>query len=131
MLTHDMVEAILLQILPPVREVLQVCMTYHCNCLVYVEHVLLYSLIVPLLDLIQSPYHGIVVAFVTECLLHVHQQVPHRDILALIQHVGPFARVPMETGEDVGVHTGLIILFEEDIHIEVPERVRHLSPWIS
>ena len=83
------------------------------------------------LDLIQSPNHGIVVALVTECLLHVHQQVPHRDILALIQHASPFAGVPMETGEDVGVHAGLIILLEEGVHIEAPECVCHLGPWIG
>ena len=37
----------------------------------------------------------------------------------------------METGEDVGAHTGLIILLKEGVHIEAPECVRHLSPWIS
>ena len=68
----------------------------------YAEHVLLHSLVVPLLDLIQSPYHGIIVVLVTECLLHVHQQVLHGDIFALVQRVGPFAGVPMETGKDVG-----------------------------
>ena len=97
----------------------------------YVEHVLLHSLVVPLLDLIQSPYHGIIVVLVAECLLHVHQQVPHGDIFALIKHVGPFARVPMKTGEDVGVHTGLIILLKEGIHIKAPECVHHLCPWIG
>ena len=126
-----MVEVILLQIPLTVREALQVCAAYHGDHLVYVEHVLLHSLVVPLLDLIQSRYHGIIVALVTECLFHVHQQVPHRDIFALVQHVGPFAWVPTETGKDVGVHTGLIILLEEGIHIKVPERVRHLHLWIS
>ena len=61
----------------------------------------------------------------------MHQQVPHGDIFALIQHVSPFAGVPTKTGKDVGVHTGLIILLEEGIHIEVPERVRHLCPQIG
>ena len=75
---------ILLQILPPVREVLQVCAAYHGDRLMYAEHVLLHCLIVSLLDLIQSPYHGIIVTLVTECLLQVHQQVPHGDIFALI-----------------------------------------------
>ena len=124
-----MVEAILLQIPPPVR--LQVCMAYHSDCLVYAKHVLLHCLVVPLLDLIQSPYHCIIVTLVTKCLLHVHQQVPHGDIFALIQHAGPFAGVPMETGKDVGVHTGLIILFEEGVYIEAPEHECHLCPWIS
>ena len=123
-----MIEAILLQIPPQVREALWVRVAYHGNCLVYAEHVLLHHLIVPLLDLIQSPYHGIIVVLVAECLLHVLQQVPHGDIFALIQHAGPFA---METGEYVGVHTGLIILLEEGIHIEAPEHVCHLCPWIS
>ena len=118
-----MVEAILLQNPPPVREALWVCTAYHHDRIMYVEHVLLHSLVLPLLDLIQSPYHGIIVTFVTECLLHMHQQVPHGDILALIQSVGPFARVPTETG--------LIILLEGDIHIEVPECIHHLSPWIG
>ena len=67
----------------------------------HAKHILLHHLIVPLLDLIQSPYHGIIVALVAECPLHVHQQVPHRDVLALVQHAGPFAWVPTETGEDV------------------------------
>ena len=89
------------------------------------------SLVLPLLDLIQSPYHGIIVTLVTECLLHVHQQVPHGDILAFIQHAGPFAGVPTDTGEDVGAHAGLIILLKEGVHIEVPECVHHLGPWIS
>ena len=37
----------------------------------------------------------------------------------------------METGEDVGAHTSLIILLKEGIYIEVPERVCYLHPWIS
>ena len=126
-----MVEAILLQIPPPVRKALRVHTAYHCDHIMYVEHVLLHSLILPLLDLIQSPYHGIIVTLVTKCLLHVPQQVPHRDILALIQHVGPFAGVPMETDKNVGAYAGLIILLEEGIHIKVPERVHHLGPWIG
>ena len=126
-----MIEAVLLQILPPFREVLRVHAAYHSNCLMYAKHVLLHRLIVPLLDLIQSPYHGIIVALVTECLLHVHQQVPHRDIFDLIQHAGPFARVPMETGENVGAHTSLIILLKEGVYIEAPECVHHLCPWIG
>ena len=89
-----MIEAILLQIPPSVREVLQVRAVYYGNRLVYVEHVLLHHLVIPLLDLIQSPYHGIIVALVTECLLHVHQQVPHGDIFALVQHAGPFVGYP-------------------------------------
>ena len=126
-----MVEAILLQILPPVREALWVHAPYHHDCLMYVEHVLLHSLVIPLLDLIQSPYHGIIVMLITEGLLDVHQQVPHRDIFALVKLASPFAGVPMETGEDVGVHASLIILLEEGIHIEAPEHVCHLGPWIS
>ena len=108
-----MVEAILLQVLPPVREAIWVRMAYHRNHIMYVEHVLLHSLVLPLLDLIQCPYHGIIVTLVTTRLLHVHQQVPHGDILVLIQRVGPFAGVPMETGIDVGAHAGLIILLRK------------------
>ena len=40
-----------------------------------------------------------------KCPLHVHQQVPHRDVLSLVQRAGPFTRVPTETGKDVGMHT--------------------------
>ena len=76
-----MVEAILLQILPSIREALWLCTAYHCNHLVSEEHVLLHCLIFPLLDLIESPYHGIIVAPVTKSLLHVHQRVLHGDIL--------------------------------------------------
>ena len=126
-----MIEAIFLQIPPPVWEVLQVCSAYHCNCLMYAKYILIHHLIVPLLDLIQSPYHGIIVTLVAKCPLHVHQQIPHRDVLALIQHVGPFAWVPTETGDDVGVHTSLIILLKEGIYIKAPERVFHLCPQIS
>ena len=72
-----MVEVILLQIPPPIREALWVCVANHCDHIVYAEHVLLHSLILLLLDLIQGPYHGIIIALVTECLFHVHQQVPH------------------------------------------------------
>ena len=126
-----MIEVILLQILPPVREALWVCSAYHCNHLMYAKHILLHHLVIPLLDLIQSSYHGIIVMLVAECPLHVHQQVPHRDVLALIQHVGPFAWVSMETGKDVGVHTSLIILLKKGIYIKAPERVCHLHPQIS
>ena len=97
-----MVEVILLQIPPPIREALWVCAAIHCDHIMYVEHVLLHHLILLLLDLIQGPYHDIIIALVTKCLLHVHQQVPHRDILAFIQRAGPFVGVPMETGKDVG-----------------------------
>ena len=126
-----MVEAILLQIPTPVREALWLRVVYHRDHVMYAEHVLLHGLVPPLLDLIQSPYHGIVVTLVTKCLLHVHQQVLHGDILALIQHAGSFARVPMETGKDVGAHAGLIMLLKKGIHIEAPEHVHHLGPWIS
>ena len=125
-----MVEVILLQIPPLVREVLWVCAAYHCDCIVYVEHVLLHSLILALLDLIQGPYHGIIVTLVTKCLLHVHQQVQHGDILALIQHAGPFVGVPTETGKNMGAHAGLIILLKKGVHIEAPQCVHHLHPWI-
>ena len=97
-----MIEVILLQIPPPVWEVVQVCSAYYCNHLMYAKHILLHHLVIPLLDLIQSPYHGIIAALVAECPLHVHQQVPHQDVLALIQCASPFTQVPMETGEDVG-----------------------------
>ena len=126
-----MVEAILLQIPPLIREALRVCVVNHRDSVVYAEHVLLYGLILLLLDLIQGPYHGIVVTLVTECLLHVHQHVLHGDILAFIQHVGPFTRVPTETGKNVRAHACLIILLEEGIHIKPPECVRHLHPWIG
>ena len=85
----------------------------------------------PLLDLIWGPYHGIIVMLVAKCALHVHQQVPHRDVLALVQHVGPFTRVPTETGEDVGAHTSLIILLKKGVYIKAPECVCHLCPWIG
>ena len=126
-----MIEAILLQILPPVWEAVRVCSVYYHNRLVYAKHVLLHHLVIPLLDLIQSPYHGIVVTLVAKCPLHVHQQVLHRDVFTFIQCVGPFTRVPTKTGEDVGAHTGLIILLKKGIYVEMPERVRHLRPWIG
>ena len=126
-----MIEAVLRQILPPVKEALRVCAAYHSDHLVYAVHVLLHRLTVPLLDLIQSPYHGIIVMLVAECLLHVHQQVPHRDTFTLIQHAGPFAWVPTDTGKYMGAHTSLIIMLKEGIYIKVPERVRHLRPWIG
>ena len=128
---QPMVETVLLQIPPSIRKALWVCMVDHHNCIMYAEHVLLHSLILLLLNLIQCPYHGIVVIFVTKCLFHVHQQVLHRDILALIQGAGPFTGVPMETGKDMRVHTGLIILLKEGIHIKPPECVRHFHSWIS
>ena len=53
---------------------------------------------------------------------------PHGDVLALVQRAGPFARVPTETGKDVGVHTSLIILLKKGIYIEAPEHVCHLRP---
>ena len=122
-----MIEVILLQILPPVQE----CSAYHHNHLMYAKHILLYCLIIPLLNLIQSPYHGIIVTLVAECPLHVLQQVPHRDVLALVQHAGPFAWVPTETGEDVRAHTSLIVLLKKGIYIKAPEHVCHFCPWIS
>ena len=97
-----MIKAILLQILLPVWEALRVHLAYHCNHLMYAKHILLHHLIIPLLDLIQSPNHGIIIVLVAECPLHVHQQVPHRDVLALIQHASPFSWVPTETSEDRG-----------------------------
>ena len=125
-----MVEAVLLQIPPLITKVLCVCMANHRDSIVYTEHVLLNCHLL-LLDFIQCPYHGMVVTLVTERLLHVHQQVLHGDILAFVQCVGPFTRVPMETGKNMRMHAGLIILFKEGIHIELPKCVHHLHPWIS
>ena len=126
-----MVEAILFQVPSLIWEALWVGMAYHHDHIMYAEHVLLHSLVLPLLDLIQGSYYGIIVALVTKCLLHVHQQVPHGDILAFIQHAGPSAGVPIETGKNGGVHACLIILLKKGIHIEVPECVHHLYPWIG
>ena len=105
-------------------------MANHCDGIVYVEHVLLHGLVLLLLNLIQGPYHGIVVVLVTECLLHVHQQVLHGDILSFVQCAGPFARLPMETGKNMRAHACLTILPKEGIHIESPECVHHFHPWI-
>ena len=128
---QSVIEAILLQIPPPVQEAVWVCSAYYHNCLMYVKHVLLHCLVIPLLDLIQGPDHGIIITLVAKCSLHVHQQVPHRDVLTFVQHVGPFTWEPTETGEDVGAHTGLIILLQKGIYIKMPEHVHHLHPWIS
>ena len=128
---QSVIEVILLQIPPPVHKTVWVCSVYYCNRLMYAKHVLLHCLVIPLLDLIQGPDHGIVVLLVAKCSLHVHQQVPHRDVLTFVQHAGPFTWVPTKTGEDVGAHTGLIILLQKGIYIKTPERVRHLQPWIG
>ena len=56
---------------------------------------------------------------------------PTQRCLCLHPACGPFARVPMDTGEDVGAHTSLIILLEKGIYIKTPERVCHLHPWIG
>ena len=128
---QSMVKVILLQILPPLRETVWVCLAYYSDHLMYVKHLFFHHLVISLLDLIQGPDHGIVVPLVAKCSFHVHQQVPHRDVFAFIQHAGPFTRVPMKTGEDVGVHTGLIILLQKGIHIKMPECVRHLCPRIG
>ena len=86
---QSVIEVILLQIPPPVHEMVWVCSAYYRNRLMYAKHVLLHHLIIPLLDLIQGPDHGIIVPLVAKCSLHVHQQVPHRDVLTFIQRVGP------------------------------------------
>ena len=106
-------------------------MANHRDSVMYAEHVLLHGLILLLLNLIQGPYHGIIVVLVTKRLLHVHQQVLHGDILAFVQCADPFARVPVETGKNIRVHARLIILLKEGIHIELPECLHHLCPWIS
>ena len=120
-----MVEVVFLQISPMIRKVLWVHTMDYRDHVVYAEHVLLHYLVLFLLNLIQCPYHGIIVMFVTKCSLHVHQQVLHGDIFAFIQGAGPFTWVPAETGKDMGVHTGFIILLKEGIHIKMPECVCH------
>ena len=126
-----MVEVVFLLISTTIRKALWVYMANYCDHIMYVEHVLLHCLVLFLLNLIQCLYHGIVVTFVTECLLHVHQQVLHGDIFAFIQGAGPFTWVPTETGKDMRAHTGLVILLQEGIHIEMPECVHHFCTWIS
>ena len=114
-----------------IRKVLWVRVANYRDCIVYAEHVHLHCLILFLLNLIQCPYHGIIVVFVTKCLLHVHKQVLHRDIFAFVQGMGPFTWVPVETGKDMRAHSGLIILLKEGIHIKTPECVHHFRTWIS
>ena len=104
-----MVEVVLLQIPPSNRKALWVCMANNCDGVMYAEHVLLHSFVLLLLNLIQCPYHGIVVTLVTK----------------------PFTRVPMETGKNMRAHVCLIILLKEGIHIKLPECVRHFCPQIS
>ena len=126
-----MIEEILLQIPPPVWEMVLVCSAYYHNCLMYAKHILLHRPVITLLDLIQSPNHGIIVTLVAKHPLHVHQQVPHRDVLTLVQCASPFTRVPTETGKDVEAHTSLIILLKKGIYVKAPERLHHLHPWIG
>ena len=126
-----MVEVVLLQISPMIRKAFRVCSADYRDCIMYVEHVLLHCLVLFLLNLVQSPYHGIIITFVTKHLLHMQQQVLHGDIFAFIQGVGPFTWVPTETSKDMRAHTGLIILLEEGVHIKMPECVRHFCNWIS
>ena len=114
-----------------VRKAFRVHMANYCNCIVYAEHVLLHCLILFLLNLIQCPYHGIVVAFITKRLFHVHQQVLHGDIFAFIEGLGPFTWVPVETGKDMRAHTGFIILLEEGINIKTPECVCYFHTWVG
>ena len=128
---QSMVEAVLLQISPSSRKALWVHVANHCERIMYAEHVLLHQLVLLLLNLIQCPYHVIVVAFVTKHLLYVHQQVLHRDILPFIQGAGPFTGVTTEVGKDMWAHTGLIILLKEGVHIKMPECVHHFHTWIS
>ena len=90
---ESVIEAILLQILPPVREMVWVCSAYYSDCLMYAKHILFHHLVIPLLHFIQGPDHGIIVPLVAKCSLHVHQKVLHRDVLTFIQHAGPFTRV--------------------------------------
>ena len=126
-----MVEVVLLQIPPSIRKALWVHAVNDHNGIMYAKHVLLHSFVLLLLNLMQCPDHGIVVAFVTKHLLHVHQQVLHRDILAFVEGVGAFTGVPMETGKNMRVHAGLIILLKEGVHIEPPECVHYFCSWIS
>ena len=91
---QSMVEVVFLQIPHPIRKALRVHMLNHCDSVVYVEHVLLHSFVLLLLDLIQCSYHGIIVALVTKCLLHVYQQVLHRDILAFVHSVAHLPGYP-------------------------------------
>ena len=86
-----------------IRKALWVCVVDYHDRVMYAEHVLLHCLILFLLNLVQCPYHGIIVTFVTKHLLHVHQQVLHEDIFAFIQGVSPFTWVPMETCKDMRV----------------------------
>ena len=73
-----MVEVVLLQIPPSIRKALWVHMANHRDSVVYAKHVLLHSFVLLLQNLIQCPYHGIVVTLVTKRFLHVHQQVVPR-----------------------------------------------------
>ena len=114
-----------------IRKALRVRAVNYGDRIMYVEHVLLHCLVLFLLNLTQCPYHGIIVVFITEHLLHVHQQVLHRNIFASIQGAGLFTWVPADTGKDMRAHTGLIILLKEGIHIKTPECVRHFRTWIS
>ena len=91
---QSVIKVILLQIPPPVREAVWVCLAYCHDRLMYTKHVLLHHLVIPLLDLIQGPDHGIIIWLVAKCSLHVYQQVPHRDVLTFIQHASPFTGYP-------------------------------------
>ena len=95
------------------------------------QHVLLHCLVLFLLNLIQCPYHGIIVVFITKCLFHVHQQVLHRDIFTFIEGAGPFTQVPVETGKDMRAHAGFIILLKEGIYIKTPECVHYFCTWVG
>ena len=114
-----------------IRKVLRVRAVNYHNCVMYTEHVLLHCLILFLLNLIQSPYHGIIVVLITKCLFHVHQQVLHEDIFAFIEGVGPFTWVPTETGKDMRAHTGFVILLEEGSNIKTPECAHYFRTWVG
>ena len=63
---QSIVEMVLLQIPASIEKALRVRMVNHHDCIVYAEHVLLHHLILFLLNLVQCPYHGIIVMFVTK-----------------------------------------------------------------
>ena len=56
---------------------------------------------------------------------------PARRYLCPHPACGPICRGTHGGWQRCGVHTSLITLLEEGIHIEAPERVCHLCPWIS
>ena len=106
-----MIELVLCRVLPSVCDSIWVGMVDNYHGLVDLQHVLFHSLSLLLPDFIEGLNHGVILRYITECMIHVLQKLSHHKVGTILQKMYPPAGVSPQAIVDV-LHHALLVLVQ-------------------